>query len=310
LAGKGFPGPAWQRGKNSIGCIREELHLKNQPANDALKRRRKMKKLVVFLMVVGLLTAGSGMALATEFYGLTNQLGYQGTIWNITDNTGPWTTSIPRDAALYTVVNAPQIYTNYNCLLSNWSEHAVSNTNDSFFQLGEAGNASVTSANGFWSADLKRFEMTVNGANLPYSTGYSRFWQPDVGVAWGVTFTNYSYTFTATFPTAASLDGNGFYVNSNSNTIVGLFSGEFVVTSDVNKNPITNGDTYGFNIALSQAMLDPLDLTDSYYGTLVVPYSEFGSTQVVPLPGTLVLLGSGLAGLAVWRKRRAIAGQK
>jgi hypothetical protein len=264
-----------------------------------------MKKLVVFLMVVGLLMAGSGMALATGFYGLTNQLGYQGTIWNITAGTGPWTTSTPRDAALYTVVSAPQIYGDYNLLLSNWSEHAVSNTNDSFFQLAEAGNASVTSANGFWSADLKTFVMSVNGANLPYSTGYSRFWQPDVGVAWGVTFTNYSYTFTATFPTAASLDSNGFYVNSSPGTIDGSFSGNFVVTADVNKNPITNGDTYGFNIALSQAMLAPLDLTDAY-GNNVVPYSEFGSTQVVPLPSTVLLLGSGLAGLAFYRRRWAL----
>jgi hypothetical protein len=262
-----------------------------------------MKKLVVFLMVIGLVVAGSGMALATGFYGLTNQLGYQGTIWNITQKTGPWTTSTPRDAALYTVVNATQIWDNYNLLLSNWSEHAVSNTNNSFFQLAEAGNASVTSANGFWSADLKTFVMTVNGANLPYSTGYSRFWQPDAGVAWGVTFTDYSYTFTAKFPTVASLDSNNFYVNSSPDTIVGSFSGQFVVTADVNKNPITNGDTYGFNIALSQAMLDPLDSIDAY-GNPVVPYSDFGSTRVVPLPPTVLLLGSGLLGLVGLRYRR------
>ena len=256
------------------------------------------------MLICASLILSAHSALATGFYAATNQLGYQGTVWNITQSTNPVATSTPRDAALYTVVNAPQYYSDYNDLSSNWSEHSISNQNNSFFQIAEAGNASVTSANGFWSADLKTFQLTVNGANLPYSTGFSRFWQPDNGVAWGVTFTDYSYTFTATFATAAVLDNNGFYVNSNpADTITGSLTGQFVVTADVNKNPITNGDTYGFNISLSKAMLSPLDPTDSYYGTAVVPYSDFGSNTVVPVPGALFLLGPSLAGLVAMRKR-------
>lgn len=254
-----------------------------------------MKKLVGALIVAGLIVASCGLALASGFYAATDQLGYQGTIWNITDSTGPWTTSTPRDAVLYTIVNAPQIDLDANYLLSNWYEHSVSNQDDSFFQLAEDPPlASVTSADGFWSNDLKTFNMTVTGSNLPYSTGSSRFWQPDNLVASPVTFTNYSYTFTATFPTAATLDGFGFYVNSNPDTIVGSFTGQFVVT----------GDTYGFDINLSKALLAPLDAYNAF-GDPVVPGSDFGSTEV-PEPTSLLLLSTGMAGigLAVWRRRK------
>jgi hypothetical protein len=255
-----------------------------------------MKKIVFCVMLAGIFLSGSTIASATGFYVATDQLGYQGTVWNITDGTGPWATSTPRDAALYAVVDAPQYWTNYNQLLSSWWEHSPSSQNDSFFQLSEDGNASVTSADGRWDSTLKTFNVTVNGNNAPYP--YSRFWQPDNGVAWGVTFTDYSYAFTATFPTAATIDGYGFYVNSSApDTITGSFTGEFVVTYDMNENPIADGDTYGFNIGLSKALFDPNGGT---YGT-ITPYNDFGSTTV-PEPSSMLLLGLGLMGLAGVRK--------
>lgn len=253
-----------------------------------------MKKLIVCFTVAAVVMASSSMALATAFYAVSNELGYQGTIWNITDGSGPWNTAVPRDATLFTTVNASQVWSDYNMLATNWSEHAQSNTSNSFFQIAEDGNASVTSANAYWSQDLLTFNMTLSGANLPYSTGYSRFWQPDKNSGGSVRFIDYSYMLTATFLTPAVLDSYGFYVNSSPNAIVGSFTGHFVAP---------DGDTYGFDIDLSKAMLAPLDPTNGYDGSAVVANSEFGAAAV-PEPSTLLLLGGGLTGLAIWRRKK------
>lgn len=242
--------------------------------------------IVTVLMTNGIVSA--------DFYAMTNEIGYQGTIWNITDGTGPWTTSTGRDAALYTTVGVPGS-PNYNYLLSNWSEHGASNTNNSFLQLAETGNPSVDSAVGSWDSTLKTFTVTVTGHDAPYP--WSRFWQPDNGVAWGVTFTEYRYSFTATFASEAVVS-DGWYVDSGSPlSIDGTFTGKFEVTADVNKNPITNGDLYGFDIAFSKSLFLPLDDRDAY-GNVPVLYSDFGAPVPVPVPGAVLLgvLGLGYAG--------------
>jgi len=255
-----------------------------------------MKKLATIFAVVMLM---AGLANAAGFYAITNEVGYQGTVWNETDSTGPWTTSTPRDGYLYTMVDYPGfVNPNYNYLMSNWSEHAVSNTNDSFLQIGEDGNPSVTSASGNWDSTLKVFTVAVSGAGATYDSSWSRFWQPDNGVAWGVTFTDYSYTFTATFASAAAIDTDGWLSNTvNPDSITGSFTGHFVVTADVNKNPITDGDTYGFNIAFSKEMFVPLDAVDAY-GNPTSVMNYFGA---VPEPATIAILCLG--GLLLRRKK-------
>jgi len=248
------------------------------------------------LTVCALVAASASVSYANSFYGATDELGYSGTVWNITKGTGPWTTNSPRDASLYFVNNAPQYWTNYNQLLSSWYEFAPSNQNDSFIQLSEDGNASVTSANASWDATKTIFSMTVTGADAPYP--YSRFWQPDQGMAWGVTFINYTYSFSATFAAPATLDANNFLVSSGDATsIVGSFTGTFQSTDDVNKQPIS-GDFYGFDIAFSKVSFDS-DIS----GT---PYAEFG--VAVPLPASagvgLVTL-AGLGTVFAFRKYRS-----
>jgi hypothetical protein len=265
-----------------------------------------MKRLIIAaLLSLGVFLSANGLALANPFYAMTNEIGYQGTVWNETDGTGPWTTSTPRDGYLYAMVDYPGfVNPNYNYLMSNWSEHGLSNQNDSFLQIGENGNPSVISASGAWDSTLTVFTTTVTGADATYASSYSRFWQPDNGVAWGVTFTDYTYTFTATFATPAALDTDGWISNTVApDTITGSFTGHFVVTADVNKDPITDGDTYGFNIGFSKAMFVPLDPIDAY-GDPTSTMSYFGT---VPEPGTLALLGMGGLGLLAyaWRRRRS-----
>jgi hypothetical protein len=266
-----------------------------------------MKRFVIAAMCVGILLIANGLALgAVGFYAITNEIGYQGTVWNITDSTGPWTTSAPRDGYLYAMVGYPGFANpNYNYLMSNWQGHHTSNQNDSFLQIGENGNPSVTSATGDWDSTRKVFTTTVTGANATYDSSFSRFWQPDNGVAWGVTFTDYSYTFTATFASAAAIDSDGWLSNTVApDTITGLFTGHFVVTADVDKNPISDGDTYGFSIAFSKDMYVPQDLLDAY-GDPTSVMNYFGAA--VPEPATMVVWGLlGLvASVYAVRRRKA-----
>lgn len=257
-----------------------------------------MKSLLTCFKTLFVLMVMGGFAHAsTSFFATTNELGYQGLVWNITDSTGPWLTSTPRNADLFVVNDAPTYYSDFNILASNWYEHIPSNQNDSFFQLYEDGSASVTSANGSWDATKTVFTVDVSGGNAPYP--WSRFWQPDTvgGVAWGVTFTDYTYHLVATFSTPAAVSGDFLMNSSDPISISGYFIGEFVVTYDEAKNPITDGDTYGFNISLNSAWADTLTSGEIY--------NEFG-TVAIPSPGA-ILLGSIGAGIVGWlRKRRTL----
>jgi hypothetical protein len=265
-----------------------------------------MRSVAILLAVAGILgLAMPAAANTTGFYAVTNGLGYQGDIWNITDGTGPWATATPRVANLYLTVGLDGEYGNWNQLASSWSEHAVTNQNNSFVQLaGTATATGMTSAVGGWDPSLKVFTVTVTGTNAPYP--WSRMWQADNGVAWGVTFTDYTYSFVATFANEAVLNDGWLLNNGAPTSIVGSFSGQFVVTADPNKVPISNGDLYGFSIGFNSTTLFPgLDPIDAY-GNATQLYSEFGAA--VPEPLTMLAVGSAVAGIGAYiRRRRAAA---
>lgn len=133
------------------------------------------------------------------------------------------------------------------------------------------------------------FTMAVTGANAPYSTSFSRFWQPDTLNAPGVTFINYTYGFVATFSSSAILY-DGFYINAYPDTITGSFSGEFIGD---------NGDTYGFMINLSKASCVPLD---GEHGYILGEQGSWFGVSAVPEPLSIFLLGTTILGMAGTRK--------
>jgi len=258
-----------------------------------------MAKYMKWLGAVSLAIAAlSQTVLATGFYAVTNQMGYRGSVWNITHNTGPWQMGSPRNAYWYVIDGIPGV-PEYDILMTDWLQPVPSNAaqTDWFFQLYELGNPSVTGAEACWDPTRTQFTATVSGKNAPYP--WSRFWQPDGGHAWGVTFKEYSYTFTATFGTAATPANGGFKSSSAPTDIVGSFTGQFVSTYDAQNQPMANGDTYGF----------AFDFDDDWFNNPtdrpIAVYNEFAT---VPEPLTAVGGLTALAALSGYVRRRLTVG--
>jgi hypothetical protein len=159
---------------------------------------------------------------------------------------------------------------------------------DWLFCLDDETGSTITAADGHWDSTLTVFTMSVTGHNVTCSNMMTEFWCPDIGKSMGVTIVDYAYLITATFATPA-LPYYGSYLNeTNPQTLIGSFSGHFLVTNDPPYGtPIANGDTYGFDMALIKGQPNQ---NDTWSGAQV------------PEPMTLVLLGLG--GLALRRVRK------
>ena len=276
-----------------------------------------MKKAVTICLLLTLAT--SGMAGVDEFLANSNQFGYQGTVYNATnDPTGsnPWvfnTTDTGRDATVYFTNNVPLAgyaeWGNYNQLLSNWYQHPASNQNHGFFQLSDCDNSkatpgdplstfsTVTSATGAWTQNGSSwdFTLTVTGTNADMHNAVARLWQPDRNIAYGGTYTTYTYTISATGMETQIIDG-WRYNTTNPSGITGAFDGTFFPTQDVFRGPeVPAGDTYVVHLDFDKNLWDATNFDESVYGN----YSEFGAP--IPEPVTLALLALG--GLLI-RKRK------
>lgn len=242
------------------------------------------------------------MAAVTDFIVDTNQFGYEGTVANAKDGTTLWVFPTPRDGAAWFVNNHP-VYSNGNAIQSNWYQHPLSNQNPGFFQINDGGT--VTSAFATWTQNGSAwdFTCTVTGANATYANSYSRLWQPDQGMAWGGTFTNYTYTLTAT-GMSTTINADGWRESTMDPTgITGSFDATFISTFDINKNPITNGDTYVVHLDFNKTFWDGTNWSDTYEGQNYGNYSYFAAPEVVPAPGAILLAGMG-TGLVGWLRRR------
>jgi hypothetical protein len=261
-------------------------------------------------------------ALANDFLADSNQFGYTGTVWNISQNSAPSWVAAPRDASLYFAQNVPNSalapdsggVPNGNDMESNWYQHPGSNTSADFFQINDGGT--VTASNAVWTqvGGSWTFICTVTGANATYANSSARLWEPDTGVAPGGTFTNYTYTLTATGMSTTVVDG-WRYNTSAPTGILGSFDATFLSTGATDSNPggTPGGDTYGVNLAFNKTFWDGTGWSDTYtdqsgtytYGN----YSEFGTAVVpVPLPASAGVGFSMLAGFGVlWMARKRLS---
>jgi len=261
--------------------------------------------------------AGGGLG---TFIADSNQFGYTGSVWNITKGTSASPNPVPRDATFYFVNNAPvssgYIWGNYNEILSNWYQDGTSNQNPGFFQLADGnfgtGIVTATSATGAWTQNgsLWDFTVTVSGANANVANSVARLWQPDAGMAWGGTFTNYTYTLTATGMTTDVVDG-WRYNTIDPTGITGSFDATFVSTQAVYGGDSNLGgrDTYGVHFDFSNTSWSGATWSDSYTDDTGTAYYGLYSTFGAPVPEPLTMLGvaAGVAGIGAYiRRRRAV----
>jgi hypothetical protein len=264
------------------------------------------------LMTICLIAIISQVGMAgSDFYAATNQIGYTGTIYNMTDDpqgNNPWTFPTPRDGVINVLRNFPG-YDNWNAIQSNWYQHPTSNQNPGFFQINDGGTVTSATASWTYNGSSWDFTCTVTGQNATYANSTSRLWQPDINNAAGGTYTEYTYMLTATGMTTAVDATYGRYNTSSPVDITGTFDATFLLTYAGDAAPDgrpegTEGggpwEYYSVHLDFDNDLWDGTKWSDTYGGYTYGQYSDF---YVIPEPATMVLLGLG--GLLVRKFRKA-----
>jgi hypothetical protein len=224
------------------------------------------------LLLSVVLLQGSALSAPQDrsFFASSERIGYTGTISvyntlkDAQEGRNPRYANIPvpqRDLTIYTVLNRPSFYSDFNAILTVWyanNEKNPNNTNEGFVQMYDSNANNWKNHTGFWQKDLDTFVLQVKGENASYPIGeaagdFARLWNAGVPGTGSEgtkgTFLVYEYRLVATGLAAADEDKDGFYENTkNATSYSGYFKGIFRNESE--RYPQSNG-YYVFNLTFN-----------------------------------------------------------
>ena len=285
-----------------------------------------MKKLSmgIFIAVLIVGVCFSTPSYANSFYLITDRTSYTGTLTQYstlsdaqTHNNPVGTYSIPdrvtaapyntpnRDLTLFIVNNTPSVYSNYTQIMTAWfyttdfTQEAYSgygnpnNTNRGFFQIADAGSTTVTNNGQFGNFDgtyYTTFKAQVSGQNANYANSLAWLWEAPGRSGGGEAFISYALDVTL-----GGLQGTA------QNGVVTSIGHPTLVTGTL-QALFQYSDTKFYDVNFTLGMDNWAYAQGSNLNGAFIYQSEFGQA---PLPSTVLLVGSGLTGLAFWRRRRA-----